>query len=519
MNKIKYFSALFTLIALLSSCSEDYLNVEPSDYVSDKQLTDMASLSPEALIKVMQPKVTGLYSWLTQFNSLELADPNHNDFGYSSLLLRSELWGQDMIQTGNAYGWFDADYVHSNWTYTGDDSFLTWSYLYKLIKATNDILGAIPENTTDNTLKHLRGQASAMRGFAYHNLIQLYQFTYKGHEQALGVPIVVPGMTPEQLANNPRASVSKVYELIEKDYIEAYKLLEGYSSTTKTDVEKPIVAGLLARMYLCKEDWDNASKYANIARQGLSPMSAEQYNDNTTGFNDVNNPAWMWGADNTIETRIVKSGIINLASHIGSLSYGYAYAGKMYKAISKEVYDRMSNSDSRKNAFVGPNGLQMTAKWKLPPYANIKFKPYKGNILGPDNATDYVFMRVEEMYLIEAEAKAMNNDISGAKSLLEEMVQTRDPQYKVSVSSPGDVREEIWWQRRIELWGEGFSWFDLKRLKKPTNRSYPGSNHRSDARYNLPAEHGLFLLRIPERELRSNKGIPEAANNPIAVNP
>lgn len=521
MIRIKRIIAIFFATALLSGCSDEYLNVEPSDYVSDKQLEDMASLSPEALIKVMQPKVTGLYSWLTQYNSLGLPSANvrHNDFGYTSILLRSELWGQDMIMTGNAYGWLDGDYVYSNWTYTGNDCLIPWNYFYKLIKSANDIIGAIPETATDTRLKHLRGQALAMRGFAYHNLVQLYQFTYKGHENAAGVPIVVPGMTPEQLANNPRASVAKVYELIEKDYMTAYDLLEGFSTAQKTDVERPIVAGLLARVYLCKEEWVNAAKYAGIARQGLSPMTAAEYNNDVTGFNEISNPAWMWGADNTIETDIVKSGIINFISHIGSLSYGYAYAGKMYKAISKEVYDRMSNTDERKKAFVGPQGLQMNPKWKLPAYANIKFKPYKGDILGDDNATDYVFMRVEEMYLIEAEAKAMNNDVLGAKTVLEEMVKTRDPQYAANATTSAGMREEIWWQRRIELWGEGFAWFDLKRLKKGTNRSYEGSNHRTDARYSLPAEHGLFLLRIAESELRSNKGIPEEANNPIAVRP
>lgn len=35
-----------------------------------------------------------------------------------------------------------------------------------------------------------------------------------------------------------------------------------------------------------------------------------------------------------------------------------------------------------------------------------------------NNATDVILMRVEEMYLIKAEAQAMNNDVSGGVNTL-----------------------------------------------------------------------------------------------------
>ena len=66
-------------------------------------------------------------------------------------------------------------------------------------------------------------------------------------------------------------------------------------------------------------------------------------------------------------------------------------------------------------------------------------------------------MRVEEMMLIEAEAAGMQDEGRG-KTLLETFAKTRDPQYAYNETQ--SFRDNIWWQRRVELWGEGFATFD-----------------------------------------------------------
>ena len=94
-------------------------------------------------------------------------------------------------------------------------------------------------------------------------------------------------------------------------------------------------------------------------------------------------------------------------------------------------------------------------------------------------------MRSAEMYLIEAEAKARLGDATAADVLFE-LVSNRDPGYVKSTNTGMDLVEEVYLQRRIELWGEGVSWFDLKRLKKPLDRSGAGSNHRSFGLVDIP---------------------------------
>ena len=54
--------------------------------------------------------------------------------------------------------------------------------------------------------------------YDYLNLVQIYQFTYAGHENALAVPIVTEKMSDEEMQNNPRATVQQVYDQIMKRF-------------------------------------------------------------------------------------------------------------------------------------------------------------------------------------------------------------------------------------------------------------------------------------------------------------
>ncbi|WP_244964554.1 RagB/SusD family nutrient uptake outer membrane protein [Phocaeicola sartorii] len=93
----------------------------------------------------------------------------------------------------------------------------------------------------------------------------------------------------------------------------------------------------------------------------------------------------------------------------------------------------------------------------------------------------------------------------------------RDPSYVCSASSAEALQDEIWFQRRVELWGEGFSFFDMMRLKKPMDRT--GANYASNVAFNLPAESQIFLWLIPEDEINNNSGISKDDNNPVVSVP
>ena len=117
------------------------------------------------------------------------------------------------------------------------------------------------------------------------------------------------------------------------------------------------------------------------------------------------------------------------------------------------------------------------------------------------------------MILIKAEALAhqgLGGDAALAcKDLLE---------YRAETWSKSSVTvDDIWFQRRIELWGEGFSFFDMMRLKKPLDRT--GANFAAGCAFNIPAESPILLWIIPEDEINNNKGITSKDNNEIVAIP
>ena len=148
---------------------------------------------------------------------------------------------------------------------------------------------------------------------------------------------------------------------------------------------------------------------------------------------------------------------------------------------------------------------------KMPflPYTNVKFG--MNSIGGTVNDEDWPFMRVEEMILIQAEGMAKSGDAAGAKALLEEFVREyRDPAYSADAGGRS-LEDEIWYQRRIELWGEGFSNNDTRRLGKPLVRFHGGqeSNFPEAFRFNMPADDPWWLMRFTSSEMNTNLAITD----------
>ena len=145
----------------------------------------------------------------------------------------------------------------------------------------------------------------------------------------------------------------------------------------------------------------------------------------------------------------------------------------------------------------------------------MKFAPYQGVVGTTQNASDVPLMRVEEMYLIEAEATAMAGG-NGAALLTSFVNQYRDPAFSVG-SSAAEVQEECFRQRRVELFGEGRIYFDYLRLHKGCDRV--GGGFEPNYCYNIPADDQIFILPIPNLEINGNKLFTSGANNPPVPQP
>ena len=116
-------------------------------------------------------------------------------------------------------------------------------------------------------------------------------------------------------------------------------------------------------------------------------------------------------------------------------------------------------------------------------------------------------MRAGEMYLIEAEAKARQGKDADAAKTLFDLISKRDPSYKQSTSTSTVLLDEILFQRRIELWGEGHRFTDLKRMNLPLNRNGIGHLAAVAVLFDVPAGDNRWEFLIPRREIEANKAI------------
>lgn len=147
------------------------------------------------------------------------------------------------------------------------------------------------------------------------------------------------------------------------------------------------------------------------------------------------------------------------------------------------------------------------------PSLNIKFKPRDGNYVTGNigGTTDYPMMRIEEMYFIEAEAKAQTN-LAEARSLLNGFMKSRilDGTYDCTPKA-GNLQEfiqELMFQKRIEFWGEGRNYYDAKRLALGLHRGYIGINPSNyNHTFDIDGIAPQWTLPFPLPELSGNPAL------------
>lgn len=502
---------LLTIFSLaMFSCSDEFIESDLENIVTDEDIASLAEESPEALLTIASSFDTGTVNNMRTYNVS--GDGGHWDYGQKSIDLIMDVMSNDMIDSNNGW-WYDNFYKYTSRVQDTRETAVIWNYYYTIIKGANQtisLIGGIDPTKLTDELKHVLARSKVVRGFSYYQLIQIYQKGQPALTDA-GVPLVDP---TADLINGPgfgRLTVGDIYTQIEKDLTEGYDELVGYSRADKTSINQHVAAGFLARFMLLKGDNINAIKYAKIA-QGGGTLSGNQILD---GFQYIDNPEWLFGADiNADTTSYYASFFAQVQSFspafFNGAGYTPGYTGQLghHRTLDVRLYNEISATDIRKNWFGPDNG-------------GI-FQPLPGQIYNYkfyDNTffeADYVFMRVAEMYLIEAEAAANENQDGVAADALYKLVSNRDASYVKSTKTGADLKEEIRTHRRIELWGEGFGLLDMKRWGVGLVRDYPGTTHPNipSAFYNIPAGDFRFTYQIPLDEINLNDAITDADQNP-----
>lgn len=487
MKIINKIFAIIIAVSLLASCGDSFMDTEYTSYLDSETAAELAAKDPSALNAYM----LGAFSYLVK-SDITGSDA-HDDFSHMAVLHATDMMGQDISISGTH--WFNYDYDNDNREFNYRRTLANWLTYYTTIAKANEILDLFKEEPESADSKAVLAHGYALRGFAYYYLIQLYQHpvTEAGipNLTAPGVPLKYSkqdGLSDEEReVKNGRNTVGDVYKQIEDDLTKAVELLEaGYKRPNKNFIDASVANGLLARYYLLSQQWQKAADAAKKARKDYS------FGNVLDGFVSVGNSEWMWGFDHNAETQTTFASFFSM---ISNLSPGYAGLAYSARLIDKELYESIPNKDIRKKWFNTPAGDESQPRpgAKLP-YANLKFGWVDGWTM------DYVYMRAPEMYLIEAEALAHLGREADAATALKPLLENRGANIKSAMTV-----EEVHLQRRIELWGEGFSLFDLKRLNKGIDRNYPGSNHLAGFKDVIPARDKKWIFQLPNQEMQENK--------------
>ena len=154
----------------------------------------------------------------------------------------------------------------------------------------------------------------------------------------------------------------------------------------------------------------------------------------------------------------------------------------------------------------------------MPDYLSLKFRCVGGDWedYATGGACDVPVMRVEEMYLLEAEAVGMSKGVGEGMALLNNFMKSyRDPAYNKNIADQREFQLEVLTQERIEFWGEGNAFPNAKRLRPGTIQNYDGTNAPADIfKINCKDMKPNWNFVIPRSEIENNNAISKALNNP-----
>lgn len=508
--------------ALLIAASCDKMNqLEPQ---GGNSLTSQVLQTNQTVPSRINASFNGMFTKLGAPDSV-FGSGRPDDWGFLMIGFSGDIEAADVVLVNSGYNWFSTCGALTSRNADYANPYVRYAAPYNEIAAANEVIKSYPEGTTDQAAIYNIAQAHAIRAFAYLNLAPYFQFGYAAGGRDLPcVPIVTEDT--ENFTENPRASVEEVYQLIISDLTYAIENLEGYVRPNKSRIDIQVAYALRARAYLNMQEWALAAADAEKALEGYSPATMAEVSK--PFLYDINEHNWIWGYDMQTDVAMENPYATSSAWLRSFSGDGYSAGTQVYSCCNSLLYDRIPDTDVRKGWWVNSeleSPLLAGVTWdgvsgnavgpleidnvKTPflPYTNVKFGMF--TVGGTSNDEDWPFIRAEEMILVQAEGLVKSGQTEAGKAVLEDFVRTyRDPSYSADAGGR-TLEDEIWFQRRVELWGEGFSNPDTRRLNKPLVRFHEGtaSNVPAAFRFNMPADDGWWLMRFTSSEKNTNLAI------------
>ena len=539
--KLYKISTLMLGAAFLTvSCSDIDKQAPEGEYLTKDQVQETNVAVPART----QATFAGMFNIMAKPYGAYPTSTRADDFGFVMAAISLDAEGADFFLQDNNYNWFSVCGEWSNRNPNYANPTIRYKIPYTLIGLANEFIASLPADSDDPSIKNQIAQARVCRAFGYMALAPYFQFGYAVAKDKPCVPLL---LDDADFTNNPRATVAEVWTYVVDELTAAISDLAGAQRTSKAYVDQNVAYGLRARANLAMGKYAEAAADAAQAMQGYTPATIDEVS--VPAFCKLDDHNWIWGI-NVSQEMVQSAGYPTSSSWISAFcGDGYAPATENTPCINILLYNKIPATDVRKGwwldenlhspnwanlTWVDPGDASVTAtgdaiatfetsdggKAAFQPYTNIKFG-MKSGVGSTVNNNDWPLMRVEEMILIQAEGLAKSGNEAQAKSILENFVKTyRDPSYDINGRGLS-LADEIWFQRRVELWGEGFFMSDAKRLNKPVVRFHGEgtTNEPAAFTFNVAADDPYMNMRFPQAETNYNLGIvpnEQTGTQPVA---
>lgn len=500
-----------------------------SDYLDEKPLTAPTSET----VKTTEAGAIAAVTGLARHMERQLSELKNGNLNASGETFFANLYGEGLgcdANIGEITNYASSSCNPDNLR-GGTSWWASWMYRYAygIVGSANQILAGLDSDEPEDAEMWAKACALTFRAHAYWRLMEVYgpRWADSQNGEAYALVLRLQPVNTQKGNNHPLNTCNEIYNQLYSDLREALELFDKTDLDRGSDLFLPdasVAAGVFARIAMLKNDYKTAQEMANKARKGYELMTPDAYKG---GFATANSET-IWGQLEDA-TGIYYWGFGPHYACNGHYVISWGYSDSM----DYSLYRQMSPSDVRAELYFGPMLIdinpKMAEKYKITKddffnkevylqtklgisitgtgdkpvgknldmwnfimaygktFASLRPTDIKGiyltNAKGISMGVQYKFqglpdgytscfpayMRASEMLLTEAEAAYHNGDVATATACLKELMAQRDANY--SFDGTGEaLYNEIKLQRRIELWGEGFCWFDFKRWNVPMER-------------------------------------------------
>jgi starch-binding outer membrane protein, SusD/RagB family len=452
----KFLYCVLALAVFTSMGCKKFVEVEPpksqllGELVFEEQSTAVAALS-------------GIYTQLRSDNNGIMAG------GPMGMPIYMAQYTDEMVNHSNRNQNYGENFYKCIIYPDSEDIYSLWSTTYNEIYTVNSIISGLNKSNklTEDQKAQVKGEAIFIRAMLHFYLVNLFG----------DIPYIT---SPDYLSNKSlsRMPTATVYEHILEDLQASEALVgEDYPSAERVRPNKYVVRALMARVYLYKQDWANAEAMAtsvigNPTYQWVDDLNKEFLKQST---------ATIWAFKPNSEGVNTEEGFMFIERY-NPIPNG--------RSITTFLLNAFETGDKRRTNWID-SFSEAGNTWYFP------FKYKQRNNSGTSKEYSVIF-RLAEQYLIRAEARAQQENISGAQSDLDK-IRTRAGLPGTMASTKQQLLDAILHERQVELFTEfGHRFFDLKRMGKSNEilsvikpNWKPGNN----------------LLPIPEKELLVNPNL------------